>query len=112
MNKGSVDHPPESQTLSEEAVWGQSGCGAAPLHGNALFFIEAHMENPQKPTPLFSMEETEVKPPGLSFLTEDNLEKLEALSIAWGIPIEWALNVSVSDAYDQKIAGMREASGD
>ena len=56
-------------------------------------------------------EAVEEPPPAFS-LCLDNLERLEALAEAWGIPTECALNVVVSDAYDQKIAGMRDASGD
>ena len=44
-------------------------------------------------------------------LSIDNKERLEALAIAWGISEESALNVAVSDAYDSKIAGMRDATG-
>lgn len=44
-------------------------------------------------------------------LSIDNKERLEALAIAWGISEEAALNVVVSDAYDSKVAGMRDATG-
>lgn len=44
-------------------------------------------------------------------LSPDNLERLEALACAWGISEDAALNVIVSDAYDGKIAGMRDATG-
>ncbi len=45
-------------------------------------------------------------------LSSDNLEKLEALAYAWGIPVEYALNVAVSDQYDSKVGAMRDATGD
>ena len=45
------------------------------------------------------------------FFSEDNFEKLEALSEAYGIPIEGVLNVAVSDQFDSKIASMRDAAG-
>ena len=47
----------------------------------------------------------------LEALSPDNLERLEALACAWGISEGAALNVVVSDAYDGKIAGMRDATG-
>jgi len=47
----------------------------------------------------------------LQFFSEDNFEKLEALSEAYGIPIEGVLNVAVSDQFDSKIASMRDAAG-
>ena len=45
------------------------------------------------------------------FLSEENHEKLEALSEAYGISVEGVLNVAISDQYDSKIASMRDAAG-
>jgi hypothetical protein len=41
-----------------------------------------------------------------------NIEKLEALADAYGVSLEAAVNIAVSDAYDAKVAALRDAVGD
>lgn len=45
-------------------------------------------------------------------LTPDNAEKLAAIRLAYGIDHRSALNVAVSNEFDSKIAGLREAEGE
>ena len=65
----------------------------------------------EKPVLSLTPDVEDTKGSDLEALSPDNMERLEALACAWGISEEAALNVAVSDAYDGKIAGMRDATG-
>lgn len=43
-----------------------------------------------------------------ALLSADNYEALEALAKAYGIDVTAAVNVAVSDAFDSKMASIRE----